>query len=365
MFNEFSLINFFNFKNLFLSYNKNFFSIFDALDNNIFNWYAAILDNNNALYLSSIIDYFTGVGSVYSFYFSFENSFSLDSMFNNFFILNKLNDVFFYNLLNVSIFKFHLSNYNSWVLFFYSFVLYYFFLMWFYIIFSYKFKVIFKNEKLYDNYNTVITYLTESEKELGSLDDMFVGIAILIMVYGWFFYGVIFLNFFLNSGLSYMFVGLPLFLLTVLGMPSNLIWNYGIKFPVYLRGASTTTILFLEFMYDVLAASIMFIRLIVQSIRFILMFFAFFECYEFFINSIFIVKNFYFTVPVNSLSGFIYNFLIFFTNFVVFYLYNVGHLMTTILSHFFAYLILVFWFFSFLYTTFLEDKFENYFKFKR
>ena len=365
MFNEFNLINFFNFKNLFLSYNPNFFTIFDLSESSIISWYTTLLVNNNTLYMSNIIDNTYNFGSIYSFYFSFNDNLSLNTVFDNYYLLNKLNNTFFFNILNISFFKNVLFNYNTWTLFFYFILFYFILLVWLYILFSYKFNTVFRGEKSYDNYNTVIIYLVESEKELGSLDDMFIGVAILIVIYGWFFYGVIFFNFFFNSGISYMFLGLPLFLLIVLGMPSNLILNYGIKFPVYLRGSSTTTILFLEFMYDVLASSIMFIRLIVQSIRFVLMFFAFFECYEFFVNNIYIVKNYYFFTDFNSFSSFLYNFLIFFTNFIIFYLYNIGHLMTTILSHFFAYLILVFWFFSFLYTTFFEDKFENYFKLKR
>jgi hypothetical protein len=95
-------------------------------------------------------------------------------------------------------------------------------------------------------------------------------------------------------------------------------------------------------MYDILAASIMYIRLIVQNVRFILMFFAFFECYEFFLNNVFITKSYYFYyIDFSSLDSslkMLYNFCIFF----ILYLYNICHLIYTIISHFFAYLILVF-----------------------
>jgi len=70
------------------------------------------------------------------------------------------------------------------------------FIIWVFSLVSYVVNTFFKNEKTYDNYNVVANYLVESEKELGSLDDMFVGISILICIYGWFFFSTFFLIFF-------------------------------------------------------------------------------------------------------------------------------------------------------------------------
>jgi hypothetical protein len=56
--------------------------------------------------------------------------------------------------------------------------------VWFYLFFGENFNKNFINEKSYDEYNNTINYVIESEKELGSIDDMFVGVSILICVYG-------------------------------------------------------------------------------------------------------------------------------------------------------------------------------------
>ena len=80
----------------------------------------------------------------------------------------------------------------------------------------------------------------------------------------------------------------PLLWLVIMTLPVNVIYDYGLLFLSYLRGVGSTILLGLELMYDVLATMIMFVRLSVQNIRFFLMFFAFFELYEFvYMSSIF------------------------------------------------------------------------------
>lgn len=237
--------------------------------------------------------------------------------------------------------------------------------MYIYFIFNNRINSIYKNENIYDRCNSITNYLVESEKELGSLDDMFIGVSILICIYGWFFFGSVFFNYFYNISLIHVYVGFPILLFIILGMPSNMIWSYGILYPIYLRGSSNTTIFLLEFMYDILATIIMYIRLLVQNVRFIFMFFAFFECYEFFLNFIFILKSYNIYDNNYSILLQVYSLLLLLLNFIIFYLYTIGHLVLIIISHFFAYLVLIFWFFNFLYTTFLQEKLEIYFKFIR
>lgn len=364
-FNDFSLSNFFNFKTIIFSDNAATTFLLNNNNFNIKNMYNLHINNENSIYYSLILDYYNFTNNLVYSTFNFNNEINYQLFFNNFYLndiyLNKLS----YKLLSISLFKHALFSYSSWFLGFFVFIFVYVLFIIYYLLFTNKINNCYKNEKLYDEYNSVINYLVESEKELGSLDDMFVGVSILICIYGWFFFGTIFLNFFANTNTNYLYCGFPLFLFIVLGMPTNMIWNYGIFYSVYLRGSSNTTLFFLEFMYDVLATTIMYIRLFVQNVRFILMFFAFFECYEFFNNTIFITKNYY---NFNTNSSIFYNFYYLLSttiNFVIFYLYNIGHLMYTIISHFFAYLILVFWFFSFLYTTFLQEKLELFFCKKR
>lgn len=356
---------FLNISNFELHYAVNWLSILNDFSSvNTLVGYNTRVINDEFISTSLYLDYFYHLNNLFDYYFSINNDFNAELMFN-FYYLHKFAEYkYFYNTSLGYIFNNQIVSHNIWSLLLLVLLVFYCILVWSYVFFGGNFSKNFDSERSYDEYNNIVSYTVESEKELGAVDDMFVGISVLICIYGWFFFGTIFFNFFSSISLQYVYIGFPLFICCVLGMPSNMLWNYGILFPVFLRGSSNTTIFILEFMYDVLATTIMFIRLIVQNIRFLLMFFAFFECYEFFYNFIFIVKNSYFFDLSNNSQDIFYVFITNFLNLTIFYTYNIFHLMYTIVSHFFAYIVLVFWFFSFLYTTFLNDKLENYFKFK-
>jgi hypothetical protein len=208
---------------------------------------------------------------------------------------------------------------------------------------------LFGSSKIFDLLNVVNNFI-ESEKELGSLDDILFPICLLLSIYCWYFCLSLYLPKLLNFEFYCVFSVFPMLLITVLVLPLNVIYDEGLTFLAYLRGVGTTTLILLELMYDSLATMIMFVRLSVQNIRFGLMFFAFFELYEFvYMNSI---------VDDNSLSFFTNMFT--FKNFTeapgstLFYivlmlpmvfvkgLYQLIHLVFTITSHFIAYLALVF-----------------------
>jgi len=61
----------------------------------------------------------------------------------------------------------------------------------------------------------------------------------------------------------------------------NFIFDCGLGFVAYLRGSGNTSVFALEFMYDTLAVAIMFIRLSIQNVRFLLLFFAYIEVFEY------------------------------------------------------------------------------------
>ena len=365
-FNEFSVSNFLNFKNIIINYNFNTVNFFNFSSLCNINRYFKIEVNGEDTLLESLNSDFLNLTKNLVFAYTTKiNGAHSENSYANFYWVCAYKKLFSYCNLPANFSKYSLTTYNTWFFFTIMMFLISFIMCFCYFIMSNKLSKLFNSEKLYDDFNAVTNYFVESEKELGSLDDLFFGVSILICIYGWFFYGTIFFNFFYNVSYSYLYLGFPFFLLVVLGMPFNMIFSYGLLFSVFLRGSSNTSIMFLEFMYDILATNIMFIRLIVQNVRFILMFFAFFECYEFFLNTAFITKNFYyFTLNETNTNFFFINFVNM-LNFFIFYTYNICHLIYTIISHFFAYLILVFWFFSFLYTTFFKKKLEKYFDKKR
>jgi hypothetical protein len=97
----------------------------------------------------------------------------------------------------------------------------------------------------------------------------------------------------------------PMLWLVVMILPVNVIYDYGLLYLSYLRGVGTTILFLLELMYDILATMIMFVRLSVQNIRFFLMFFAFFELYEFvYMTSIYRENTYGFDSSFLSLKNF-------------------------------------------------------------
>jgi len=327
---------------------------------NIFNYQVlSCCDDLNFVYSSLLIDFIYSVSN----YTSISYNFNFTNNFNEFSHLISLKTMFnnhnFYKFLSINIFNNQIISYNSWIYLLYLIFVPYFLFIFFYVLFNSSLKTQLQSEKTFDIYNTTIRYLIESEKELGSVDDMFLGVAILITIFGWFFFGTIFLNFFSKITVQSLYLGFPLLMISIFSVPLNMIWNYGILFIAYLRGSSNTTILLFEYILDVVCVSIIFIRFLVQNVRFLLMFFAFFECYNIIFDFTIVSKNYYFyNLDYSIFFNIFYNLL----NMVIFYIYNVYHLLYTILSHFFNYLILIFWFFSFLYTTFLSEKLEVYFK---
>ena len=77
-----------------------------------------------------------------------------------------------------------------------------------------------------------------------------------------------------------IFYHLPfLYYMTVL-IPTLLLYDFGIYFATYLRGASTTPSFVMELLYDYIAFSAFYIRLLVQNVRILLMTFTYFSLYE-------------------------------------------------------------------------------------
>lgn len=73
------------------------------------------------------------------------------------------------------------------------------------------------------------------------------------------------LVFYLFPGLYYIIFGIPTFL----------IYDFGIFFVAYLKGIGASPVLLFELMYDYIAVIIFYTRIIVQGVRLILMIFTY------------------------------------------------------------------------------------------
>jgi len=128
----------------------------------------------------------------------------------------------------------------------------------------------------------------------------------------------------------------------ILTIPVNLFIDFGINFCVGVRGSGTSNNLIKELMLDILSASIVFIRFVVQNIRFLFIFFGIIELLEWVLSSTnsFIISPIYFnnnifinyTLFNNIYSTSSLNFLVLNSIlFLVLYLYYFLHLLFLLL----------------------------------
>jgi hypothetical protein len=146
---------------------------------------------------------------------------------------------------------------------------------------------------------------TEAEKELFSIDDAFYlfGVILILAVsyFGFISVGV----FFQYYDISFFLLALPILFITLVGIPLNLLFDFGLFFLLYLRGVATTKIILFELAYDYIGVIAFFTRLLVQFVRLILILVVYFMMHE----SVMVYQLGSGALPLNnnsyeSLSGF-------------------------------------------------------------
>lgn len=228
----------------------------------------------------------------------------------------------------------------------------------------------------YINNLTKLFILNESEKEVGPVDD-FVFFAILFVLTLCSFVIVSLLVILLHSSIFiWIFASLFLVSILILTVPVNLFFDFGISFFVYIRGSASSSSLIKELLFDVISAATVFIRFVVQNVRFLFIFSAIFELLEwvFTNNSSLFLTNYYtnYNIFVNlSSNSYLFsngsvNILIINTIlFIILYFYYFLHLLFLLLVQITVYIGISIWLFFFLYSTRFLGKYEKFFIFKR
>lgn len=217
-----------------------------------------------------------------------------------------------------------------------------------------------------DSYLTTFSYLTDLEEEIGAADDTFLYVLIFAVIITWFFFFTIFSTYFVQN-LSWFVMLLNFVFLTALFMPIFVLKNFGIAFTTYLRGVGRTKNIFIESFFDFIAIAIMISRFIIQNIRLVLLFAAFFEISEFIFDNCDLTTNNYYSVLNvttlwnNSTNFYWYDFVLSFLTQQILLLYYQGHLILTFFMQLANYFLLSFVLFFFLYTSFLLESHEKYF----
>lgn len=142
---------------------------------------------------------------------------------------------------------------------------------------------------------------------------------------------------------------------------------------MYVRGAGRTPIFIAETLLDYIALGVMWGRFLIQNIRLLLVFTAFFELFEVIyqncdlIGLSFITQLFSFNSTLNSqfYSTYWYDWFSDILLNQILVIYYWGHLTYTFMSQFANYALLSFYLFYFLYTNFLLETYEKYFFIKK
>ena len=221
----------------------------------------------------------------------------------------------------------------------------------------------------YFNYFKMISDL--GEQEYGSYDDFKFFLFFLVQLFVWYCW-VLFLGYtFTLSSNSFLNVLTAIIMITILLIPVKLLWDFGLAFAVYIRGAANSANLVVESVFDLLGVIIIFTRFIVQNIRFLLVFVAFFELFEWAAMSFNLIYFFnlpnssIFTLEILSQPTALFTLILNTIKVMSVYLYHLIHLIIISFMQIGVYLMVSFWLFFFLYTSFFKVILDTYFLVKR
>ena len=168
----------------------------------------------------------------------------------------------------------------------------------------------------------------------------------------------------------YLFPGLYYI---IIGMPTFLIYDFGIYFLAYMGGVGKQSILSVVLMFDYINVIIFYTRILVQGVRLVLMLGTYASMHDFVLYFSFNQKMFLgaetfweelsgVSITLDALS---YYFLFTLPSIFIYWVYEILHTFFVVTVQFAAFFAIVFWLYLFLYTFFVIEKQENYFTEKR
>jgi hypothetical protein len=213
----------------------------------------------------------------------------------------------------------------------------------------------------------------ESEKEIGSIDDMLMPSVIIIYTFGWYFYLYCWNLFCCVPELVLVFFFFPLLYYTIGNTPTFMLYDFGILFACYLRGIAPTPTMLFELMYDYIAVIAFYVRILTQGVRLALMFAAYAGMHDFVLfmdyNHRYLTGNESIWEEISnintSVSSFTYFFLGTLPGILLNWMYEVFHTFFVVTGQLVAYFGMIFWLFLFLFTFFVIEKQEGYFEERR
>lgn len=248
-------------------------------------------------------------------------------------------------------------------------------LVFFYIFFSMYFSYYnnaTKEYSLIDHDYLLASTAVEAEEEISSWDDMILAALLIIFIFLWYF-GINTLMVVTNAPEFYlsMYIFPALYFLIML-IPAFLAYDFGIYFVSYLRGKGDSTVSSVELMYDYISFASFYIRLVVQNVRLLLMTFTFASFHEIImiheINRGILSGDESFSEIFSNDSSLIntcFHFMAKISNHIIYFFYELIHLLFVVTAQIIAFHAMVFWLFLFLYTMFSTELHEKFFFQKR
>jgi len=333
-------------------YNTTFNNLLKFYKNELLNTFQLFYSNMNINILNNYINFYLDI--------YYKNLCIFNTHYINYSILNTYNRLFFINIISYlnSFFKILLFLIIIYSIFFIT------------NIYSYIYQL------TQNNYLAKFFILNESEKEIGPVDDLIFFIVLFILtifsfIFASFFYLILQGKFFI-----WAFSALILIMILILSIPVNLFIDYGFYFFVYVRGSASGDNFIKELLFDLISTFTIFIRFIIQNIRFLFIFSAIFELLEwiFTINSniffMFNTENKNFLINLSNINYIFnnssYNIIIInLFMFVILYFYYTLHLLFLLLVQIVIYIGISSWLFFFLYSTKFLNKHEKFFLYKK
>lgn len=210
----------------------------------------------------------------------------------------------------------------------------------------------------------------ESEKEIGSIDDMLMPCIVFIYTFGWYFYLYCWNLFSCVPELVLVFFFFPLLYYTIGNTPTFLLYDFGILFACYLRGIAPTPTMLFELMYDYIAVIAFYVRVLTQGVRLALMFAAYAGMHDFVLymdyGHRYLTGNESIWEEISnvnaSVSSVTYFFLGTLPGILLNWMYEIFHTFFVVTGQLVAYIGMIFWLFLFLFTFFVIEKQESYFE---
>lgn len=227
-----------------------------------------------------------------------------------------------------------------------------------------------KEEATVDADYLAASITVESEKEIGSIDDILMPSIVLIYTFGWYFYLYCWNILSSMPEIVLVFFFFPLLYYTIGNTPTFLLYDFGILFTAYLKGVAPSPTMIFELMYDYIAVIAFYVRVLTQGVRLALMFFTYALMHDFVLymdySHRYLTGNESIWEEISninaSVSSVTYFFLGVLPGHLLNWMYEVFHTFFVVTGQIVAYFAMVFWLFLFLFTFFVIEKQENYFE---